>query len=267
MKLLYYKIIKANEFIGVGTSYELRKYQSKHNILLVANDDTAQYIDINGKLYRDSWFKTITHDIQYENANISVISKEEYEQLFEAIDKDKKIELAQEQDVIMQDSLEQSERQIPTEETVIIDFLKEQKIKEMSYICNQMIVNGFDIELSDKKSHHFSLSVQDQLNLITLSAMVSSGEEVIPYHADGELCEYFSASDIGLVIKTSTELKTYHTTYYNSLKLYIQSLDNREAIFDVYYGMHVPEEYESDVLKAFMANQNNAGETPSEKCK
>ena len=96
--------------------------------------------------------------------------------------------------------------------------------------------------------------------------MVTSGEAVIPYHADGELCEYFSAADIGLVIKTSTELKAYHTTYYNSLKLYIQSLDDRDAIADVYYGISVPEEYESDVLKAFISNQHSVGESYSETC-
>lgn len=259
--MTYYKVIKDNEFIGVGTSYELRKYQTKHGILLVADDDTAQYIDIDGILYRDSWFKVVTTDtIQYENADIVVISEEEYQQLFEAIDKGEEIEIntddepSENEEVVV----------IDNNEEVTLDYLKAQKVKEMSYICNQIIVNGFDITLSDGEVHHFSLTVQDQLNLITLSAMISAGEQTIPYHADGELCRNFSAADIGLVIKTSTELKVYHTTYYNSLKLYIQSLDDREAIADVYYGMSIPEEYESDVLKAFISNQNSVGEMQNE---
>ena len=230
--------------------------------MLVASDEnTAQYIQVNDKLYRDNWFKALASNaIVYEKADISVIDESEYRQLFEAIDKGEEISILTESD----NDCEQEEIITANETDITVEYLKSQKIKEMSYICNQMIVNGFDIELSDKKLHHFSLTVQDQLNLITLSAMVSSGETVIPYHADNELCEYFSANDIGLVIKTSTELKAYHTTYYNSLKLYIQSLDNRETIADVYYGMRIPEEYESDVLRAFISSQGSTGEILNE---
>lgn len=250
--MTYYKVIKDNEFIGIGTSYELRKYQLKHNILLVADDDTAQYIDINGILYRDSWLKVLTTDtIQYENADIVVINEEEYQQLFEAIDKGEEIEINTDN--------EPSENEeavvIDNNEEVTLDYLKAQKAKEMSYICNQTIVNGFDITLSDGEVHHFSLTVQDQLNLITLSAMISAGEQTIPYHADGELCRNFSALDMGNVIRAATELKTFHTTYYNSLKAYIESVQYREELSCITYGVDIPVEYQSDVLKAILINQ------------
>ena len=259
--MIYYKVIQNNKLVGIGTTDDLRVYQSKHDILLVADEDIAQYIQIKDIVYRDNWFKTlVSNTIVYETADVSVIDENEYRQLFEAIDKGEEISVLMEND----NDYEQEKITTVDETDVTVEYLKAQKIKEMSYVCNQMIVNGFDIELSDKKLHHFSLTVQDQLNLITLSAMVSSGEAVIPYHADNELCEYFSASDIGLVIKTSTELKAYHTTYYNSLKLYIQSLDNRETIADVYYGMRIPEEYESDVLKTFISSQSSTGEILNE---
>lgn len=260
--MTYYKVIQNNKFIGIGTSCELRKYQTKHNILLVANDDTAQYIDVRGVLYRDSWFKPINSDdiTVYENANINVISEEEYHQLLEAIDKGEEIELAQEQDIIT-DNLEQSEQQISIEETITIDFLKEQKIKEMSYVCNQIITDGFDIVLNDGKQHHFSLGVQDQLNFITLANMIQNGKQIIPYHADGELCKYYSAEDISNVIQFATEFKTYHTTYYNSLKAYIQSIQDRESIRTITYGIDIPVEYQSDILKAILANIEDKNET------
>lgn len=252
--MTYYKVIKDNEFIGIGTSYELRKYQLKHNILLVADDDTAQYIDINGILYRDSWLKVLTTDtIQYENADIVVISEEEYQQLFEAIDKGEEIEIntddepSENEEVVV----------IDNNEEVTLDYLKAQKVKEMSYICNQTIFNGFDITLSDGEVHHFSLTTQDQLNLITLSAMVTAGETTIPYHADGELCRYFSTDDIDAIIKTATVFKAYQTTYFNSLKIYIQALDNREAVSNIYYGVDIPKEYKPDVLIAMLAGSND----------
>ena len=261
--MTYYKIIKDGEFIGVGTSYELRRYQKKHGMLIISDENAAQYIQIGDVLYRDNWFKVLTSDtILYETAEVSVIEENEYRQLFDAIERGEEMSILDEEDT----SYSQEYVVITDEADITVEYLKTQKIKEMNCICNQVISKGFDIELCDKRKHHFSLTIQDQLNLITLSAMVSSGKDFVPYHADGELCEYFSSSDINLIIKTSTEFKTYHTTYYNSLKIYIQSLNSRETISDVYYGMNIPEEYESDVLKTLIANQGDAGGASDEGC-
>lgn len=127
------------------------------------------------------------------------------------------------------------------------------KIKEMSGICESTITNGFDIVLSDGKSHHFSLSVQDQLNLITLSTMLASGEEYIPYHADGELCKAYSLEDASAIITTATNFKTYHITYFNSLKAYINSLKSIKTVSAVTYGMEIPDKYKSEVLTALLS--------------
>ena len=250
--MTYYKVIKDNEFIGIGTSYDLRVYQPKHDILLVADEDVAQYIQIKDQLYRDDWFKLLnTNSIEYEIANISVISEDEYKQLLEAIDKGEEISIPIEEDNI----IEANDNAIVNEaEIITLEYLKAQKIKEMSHICNQTITNGFDITLSDGKEHHFSLTTQDQLNLITLSAMVSAGETTIPYHADGELCKHFSINDIENVIHTATVFKTYHTTYYNSLKEFIESIQDRNEVSNIYYGVTIPNEYQSEILKELLSN-------------
>lgn len=251
--MTYYKVIKDNEFVGIGTSYELRKYQLKHGILLVADDNTAQYIQINDKLYRDNWFKVLTtNTIEYETASISVIDESEYQQLFEAIDAGEEISnVTNDEDTYYQED----DNVVDSDSIITLDYLKTQKIKEMSYYCNQAIVNGFDVELSDGRTHHFSLTVQDQLNLITLSSLAASGVDNIPYHADGELCEFFSVNDIQMIVKAATELKTYHTTYYNSLKLFIQSLVDRDDVANVIYGANIPDKYKSDVLIALLSSK------------
>ena len=41
----------------------------------------------------------------------------------------------------------------------------------------------------------------------------------------------------------------YHTTYFNSLKHYIESLDTIDAVANIQYGVEIPETYQSDVLK------------------
>jgi hypothetical protein len=76
-----------------------------------------------------------------------------------------------------------------------LEFIRTSKIKEMSYTCKNMIENGFDIVLSDGENHHFSLSEQDQLNLLILSTKIASGENV-SYHADGELSKFYSAAEM-----------------------------------------------------------------------
>lgn len=56
----YYKLIDADKIIGVCSSYDLRKHQIKHDILLASDEDSAQYIQFKDKLYRDEWFKRLS---------------------------------------------------------------------------------------------------------------------------------------------------------------------------------------------------------------
>lgn len=245
----YYKLLNDGEFIGVGTSYDLRKFQLKHSILLTSDDESAQYIQINDKLYRDDWFSpTITELLDYTTVKIIVIEKDEYDTLFEAIETGKEIEITDEESDIQEEL-----PQIDPDEEVTIEYVKAVKSAEMSATCNKIITNGFDAILSDGENHHFSLTIQDQLNLITLSSMVATGETVIPYHADGELCKGYSVEDITTIINTATSFKTYHVTYFNSLKVYIDSMNDINEVNNVVYGIDIPEEYQSDVLKQLLS--------------
>ena len=130
-----------------------------------------------------------------------------------------------------------------------IEYAKEMKIAEMSFACNTTIEKGFDIMLSGGVSEHFSMRTHDQINLITLQAMIASGETMIPYHADGELCKYYSVADITAIMNKATNHKTFHVTYHNSLKSYINALTDIDSISAVQYGMEIPAEYQSDILK------------------
>lgn len=138
-----------------------------------------------------------------------------------------------------------------------IQKLRRSKVNEMSRSCFEVITNGIDVELSDGNIYHFSLTVEDQLNLITISSMISEGQNTLPYHADGEQCVFFSADDMLKVIETATNFKTYHTTYFNSLKTYILALETIDEIKSVYYGVDIPEEYQSPVWKEIGGNANN----------
>ena len=238
----YFKLINSNNLIfGVITSDNFMHYNVLTDSYIRTNEQTGEYINYNGKFYRDNWMQPFIHKAKYQTAIIMEINKQEYVELYEALKIDQEITYAKEIE-------ENIENQEIYEDTTSINFIRSTKIKEMSYTCNKIIERGFDIELQGE-THHFSLTVQDQLNLITLSSMAAQGIQQIPYHADGELCKFYSPEEINAIVNTATMFKTYHTTYYNGLKAYINSLDNIEDISEITYGIDLPEEYQTDVWK------------------
>lgn len=140
-----------------------------------------------------------------------------------------------------------------------IDIVRDALITRMSAACSTAIYNGVDVMLSDGETHHFSLSIEDQLNLISLQGMLSSGAETVPYHADGEECRYYSAADFTAVTTAATNWKLYQESYFNSLRAYIQSIDAMADLLAVTYGMEVPEGYQTVVLRQMLAVQTQGG--------
>lgn len=243
----FYKLINGKDFVGIATQYDFVTFQKKHSVLLACDVKEAQYIQCNNQYYRDNWMLPPTASfIPYITVGVIEISEEEYNTLQAAIDIDGEISVDEKPEEIYDDLY------IEPLEEITMDYVKNQKIKEIRNMCNKLITDGFDITLSDGKNHHFSLTTQDQLNLTTLSAMVASGAETIPYHADEETCKFFSAEDVQKIIQAAMDFKTFHITYHNALKAYIDSLVLMDDIEKVSYGMEIPEEYQSDVLKVIL---------------
>lgn len=220
----------------------------RHNILITCTEQDAECIQIEDNYYHAGWMKAIREDICAIVAEVIEITEEEYDELYEIIHGGGEIDPEPEPEP------EPTPEPEPEPADITVEYAKKMKIAEMSKTCENIITNGIDVVLSDEKTHHFSLTVQDQLNLITLSEMVKSGLERIPYHADGELCEYYTPQDILAIVQAGTEFKTYHTTYFNSLKKYINSLRSVNTVSQITYGVEIPEKYQSDVWKEI--NQN-----------
>lgn len=127
--------------------------------------------------------------------------------------------------------------------------MRARKIDEMSEKCNAAIIAGIDVALSDGVSHHFDMTTDDQINLSVLYSMAQAGMTAIPYHAKNEPCKYYSAADISTIYTQGMGHATFHQTYFNSLKQYITSLTTKPEIDAVVYGMPIPIEYQSEVLK------------------
>lgn len=206
--------------------------------------EQAQYILLNDTLYHADWQLPLNSNIDYQSVEIEEITENEYEILKETLETNAQIEIEEPED-IQNDTVEEIQEEIE----LTAAFVKQSKIAEMSKECEKLITEGFDVELSDGKAHHFSMTIQDQLNIATLSVQIASGNDSIPYHADGELCQYYSNADMTAIVMSATAHKTYHTSYYNSLKNYIESLRSIDKISSIEYGIEIPEKYQSDVLK------------------
>lgn len=133
--------------------------------------------------------------------------------------------------------------------------IKATKLKEISKKCEDTIYNGVDVKMPDG-TYHFSLTEEDQLNIFGLQAKISAGQTVLEYHADGQPCKYYSVEDIQKLITAAMTFVSYNTTYCNSLNMWIKAETDSTVIESIYYGIDIPETYQSDVLKKYLSSKN-----------
>lgn len=139
---------------------------------------------------------------------------------------------------------------VPTLEEV-----KAQKTNEMNWEQQSAIYNGVDVTLTDGTVEHFTLTDHDQTSLMGLQTQIATGADKIPWHtADhADHCKYYSNADTQLIVAAAMAYVTWHVTYFRDLRIYIDSLQDKESVESVTYGMDIPEEYQSEVLKDLIA--------------
>lgn len=142
--------------------------------------------------------------------------------------------------------------QVPEPEPPTLEEVQALKRQEVRQICEQTICAGVDVELPSGWAH-FSLSQNDQLNLFGKQAQLAAGAKQLEYHEDGQSCRYFTAEEMQLVITAAMRWVSYHTTYCNSLYVWIAGAETIEEVNTIFYGADIPEEYQSQVLKDYLA--------------
>lgn len=214
----YYKVIKDKEFIGVGTTLNLRRFQNKHQIILICDESQVQYIRLGDVLYRANWMWPETTDsVKYEIADVIRIEKDEYDLLLKAVETNEEITIEEEPIVV------EVEHVVVEEPT--IDFVRASKISELKRDCNKAITNGVDIKLSDGETRHFSMSLEDQINLLTMA-----------YLSDDSV---YTTEDMKIIIAEANAFKNCHITKFKQLKDRVNSLNTIEEIFAVNYHEEV----------------------------
>ena len=139
---------------------------------------------------------------------------------------------------------------VPTLEEV-----KASKVAEMNATQQSVIQQGIDVTLTDGTVEHFTLTDHDQTSLMGLQTQVAQGAEQIPWHTSDttEHCKYYSNADMLLIVTAAMQYVTFHVTYFRDLRIYINAMDDKESVEAVTYGIVIPEEYRSEVLKDLYA--------------
>ena len=122
------------------------------------------------------------------------------------------------------------------EPVITIDEIRNNKIKELSIICNKKILDGVDVELTNGEEKHFSYNIEDQSNIKELFDIALQTKVPQYYHADGESCIEYSVDDIINIYIEESLNKIKNITYYNQMKLYIETLDDEEKIKKICWG-------------------------------
>ena len=139
-----------------------------------------------------------------------------------------------------------------------LDEVKEAKVAEMNKTQQDAIQSGVDVTLSDGSTEHFSLTERDQTSLVGLQAQVAIGAENIPWHTsdEDEHCKFYSNADMAKITSSALSYVTWHVTYFRDLRIFIRSLESKEEVEQVTYGMDIPEAYQSEPLKAMLAQKS-----------
>lgn len=134
-----------------------------------------------------------------------------------------------------------------------LEEVKLQKINELNTICNQMIVNGIDIEFNGQ-TEHFTYKIEDQNNIKNAFDLARLTGLDIPYHQNEGSCKLYTAEQIiNLYISEQTNL-THHQTYFNQMKMYINTLEEKDVVKAIQYG----DELTGTYLEAYNAVMQQA---------
>ena len=222
-----YKIIKNNKIIDIVQYADFIRFLSTGQVIRTSKDFAEGIVSSDNETIYSFQPRS-----SYQTVSIEKITVNEFERLQGLLD---------------------SGKEVCADESVL-DKARQSKIKQLSSQCKANISAGFSITLSDSKSYNFKLTAEDQLNLMSIEGQLNAGAETIIYHATDQLCRIFSRNDMLKIIKAFRRHVTYHTTYFNAAKQYINSLTDVEKIKKFSYGADVSTIVKDRFIKQILRN-------------
>ena len=150
-----------------------------------------------------------------------------------------------------------SSGQEPCADIIAFEKLKQEVIKRLSILCKNKITSGFSIRLSDGNTYNFKLTIEDQLNLMSIENQLNTGAKTFIYHSTDGPCKEFSKKDMAKIIDYFKRYTLYHTTYFNVAKQYINSASSVSKVADFAYGDDVSEATNDKAIKKILKTGGN----------
>jgi hypothetical protein len=120
------------------------------------------------------------------------------------------------------------------------EFLREERLTEFQKTCQDAIYQGVEVETSEG-TKKFSLTMQDQINLIGLRNLLDKGRSAIPYHADGEAIRLWSHDDVQKILQEADRHIAYHRVYFSLLREWMRRTSYPEFL-GIDYGNPLPDD-------------------------
>lgn len=137
-----------------------------------------------------------------------------------------------------------------------IENVASQKKSELSVECEKAIISGVDVG-----DAHYSLTIEDQANILAWMAVAQTGKSV-PYHCDGQPCRIYTAEEFMEVANAAVAYKTHHTTYCNLLMRQVEAMTDVDDVKAVQYGITQLEGEYAEQYQIIMASLvGDSGET------
>jgi hypothetical protein len=222
-----YKIIQNNKVIDVVQNPRFVRFLTSGHIALTDKSSAQGIAGSNG-----STLYSFKPRQGYPNVTIQEITLEEFNSL--------------------QGLLNSGEE--PAANKTALMQIKQEAIECLSEQCKEAIISGFSIKLPDGENYKFSLTLEDQLNLMNLENQLNSGAKTFIYHATGMPCRVFTRNEIALILKAFRKHVTYHTTYFNAAKQYINSLVSIKKVKTFTYGTDITAYVDDPTLKQILKN-------------
>ena len=134
-----------------------------------------------------------------------------------------------------------------------LEEIKETKKQEIRIAYQAVKAAGVEIELSTGKEQ-FPLSDEDVVFLYGKQVELATGKrEAVSYQDAANRCKFYPAEDMQKIIEEAFQFVSYQTTYRNTLWEWVDECTTKEEVEDIAYGCAIPEQYQNDVFKSYLA--------------
>ena len=132
----------------------------------------------------------------------------------------------------------------PPEVELTLEEVRSNKIEEFRKTCESLSENGVIVEIDGVNEHFTYKKSEDQGYIKRLVDLATATGLSVPYHSsDGGNCRLFTPEQImSIYIAGETNL-VHHLTYYNQMRQYINTIENKDEINNMYYGMELTGSY------------------------